>query len=220
MSNLMSMDVDEVLTTTRSVRKRLDLTRPVPLPLIKECIEIALQAPTGGNRQLWRFLVVTDAEKRRRLSELYAQGWRQYPAASKSDYAQDDPRHSQLDGVLDSAQYLVDHLHEVPVHVIPCIEGRMEELSYMWTASRLGSVLPSAWSFMLAARARGLGSSWTTLHLMYEAEAAEILGIPDEISQCALIPVGYLLGDTLRPAERLPVSQVTFLDTWGVSISS
>jgi nitroreductase len=190
------------------------------LPLIEECLEIALQAPTGGNRQIWRFLVVTDAGKRSAIAELYARAWEQYPAASKSDYPPDDPRHSQIEGVLSSAQYLVEHLHEVPVHVIPCIEGRMEELSYMWTASRLGSVLPAAWSFMLAARARGLGSSWTTLHLMYEKQAAEILGIPATVSQCALLPVGYLQGEDLRPAVRLPVKDVTFLNTWDIPFPS
>jgi len=116
--------------------------------------------------------------------------------------------------VVDSAQYLADHFHEVPVHVIPCIEGRSETLSHAATAALFGSIVPATWSFMLAARARGLGSSLTTLHLVYEREVAEILGIPPHVSQCALVPVGYLLGETLRPAPRLQVSQVASLDGW------
>lgn len=210
------MDADEVLTTTRAVRKRLDLSRPVPLPLIRECIEVALQAPSGGNRQGWHFVVVTDAEKRRALADLYRQAWVRYLAAQRWDYSPDDPRQQRVEAVIGSAQYLADHLHEVPVHVIPCVRGRMEHLPYAAVAARLGSILPAAWSFMLAARARGLGSSFTSLHLGYEREAAEILGIPaDEVSQCALLPVGYLLGDTLKPALRLPVEQVAFVDSWG-----
>lgn len=214
------VDADEVLTTTRAVRKRIDLQRAVPLALVAECIEIALQAPSGGNRQGWYFMVVTDSGKRKRLGELYAQAWKQYLPTQKWEYGAEDPRHRRLGSVVSSAQYLADHLGEVPVHVIPCIEGRLEDLPFAAVAARLGSILPAAWSFMLAARARRLGSSFTTLHLQYELEAAEILGVPDGVSQCALVPVGYLLGDTLRPALRLPVRQVAFLDSWGRPLSN
>ncbi len=209
------MDADEVLTTTRAVRKRLDLERPVPLELIRECISIALQAPSGGNRQGWHFVVVTDAEKRRRLGELYRRAWEQYLAAQVWDYAPVDPRQQRLGAVIGSAQYLADHVHEVPVHVIPCVEGRLEGLPGPAVVARLASILPATWSFMLAARARGLGSSLTTLHLVHEREAAEVLGIPGDVAQCALVPVGHLLGDTLHPARRLPVDQVAHLDGWG-----
>jgi nitroreductase len=207
-------NADFVLSTTRSVRKRLDLDRPVPLSLIEECIEVALQAPTGGNRQGWRFLVVTDEDKRRALAERYADAWTQYRSSAAFDYEPDDPRQLRLEAVLDSAQYLADHLHEVPVHVIPCIHGRTEGLPLVWTATILGSVLPATWSFMLAARARGLGSSWTTLHLMYEREVAAALGIPPDVTQCALVPVAYLVGEHLHPAPRLPARTVTYLDQW------
>ncbi len=183
--------------------------------MIAECIRVALQAPSGGNRQGWYFVVVTDADKRRRLADIYRRAWASYLATQVWDYEDTDPRQQRLDAVVSSAQYLADHLHEVPVHVIPCLEGRLENLSYAAVAARLGSILPAAWSFMLAARARGLGSSFTTLHLMYEQEAAQLLGIPAEVSQCALLPVGYLLGDTLRAAKRLPVDQVAFLNGWG-----
>ncbi|HCU91236.1 MAG TPA: nitroreductase [Actinobacteria bacterium] len=213
------MDADEVLTTTRAVRKRIDLDRAVPLTLIADCIEIALQAPSGGNRQGWHFVVVTDADKRRRIAELYRQAWAQYLATQRWEYDAHDPRQKRIGAVISSAQYLADHLHEVPVHVIPCIEGRLENLPFAAVAARLGSIFPAAWSFMLAARARGLGSSFTTLHLQYEREAAEVLGIPAGVSQCALLPVGYLVGDTLRPAQRLPVEQVAYLDNWGNPLS-
>jgi nitroreductase len=214
------MDADEVLTTTRAVRKRLDLGRAVPLALVSECIEVALQAPSGGNRQGWHFLVVTDADTRHQLAELYRQAWAQYRTELVGGYRDDDPRGQRMDAVTSSAQYLADHLHEVPVHVIPCIEGRMEDLPYAAVAARLGSILPAAWSFMLAARARGLGSSLTTLHLRYEQDAARLLGIPADVSQCALLPVGWLVGDTLRPAPRLSVEQVTSLDRWGAPFLS
>jgi nitroreductase len=208
------MDAEEVLTTTRAVRKRLDLERPVPLELIAECIEVALQAPSGGNRQGWRFVVVTDPEKKARIADLYRQSWTVYRAAQRWDYTEQDPRQQRIGAVVDSAQYLADHFHEVPVHVIPCIEGRPENLSLAGSAALFGSIIPAAWSFMLAARARGLGSSLTTLHLVHEREVSQLLGIPSGVSQCALIPVGYLLGDSLRPARRLEVSQVASLDAW------
>jgi nitroreductase len=214
------MDADEVLTTTRAVRKRLDLGRAVPLALVSECIEVALQAPSGGNRQGWHFVVVTDADTRHELAELYRQAWAQYRTELVGGYRDDDPRGQRMDAVTSSAQYLADHLDEVPVHVIPCIEGRMEDLPYAAVAARLGSILPAAWSFMLAARARGLGSSLTTLHLRYEQDAARLLGIPADVSQCALLPVGWLVGDTLRPAPRLSVEQVTSLDRWGAPFLS
>jgi nitroreductase len=213
------MDADEVLTTTRAVRKRIDLDRAVPLTLIADCIEIALQAPSGGNRQGWHFVVVTDADKRRRIAELYGRAWKQYLATQRWEYGAHDPRQKRIGAVISSAQYLADHLHQVPVHVIPCIEGRLENLPLAAVAARLGSIFPAAWSFMLAARVRGLGSSFTTLHLQYEREVAEVLGIPTGVSQCALLPVGYLVGDTLRPAQRLPVEQVAYLDTWGSRLS-
>jgi nitroreductase len=213
------MDVDEVLTTTRAVRKRIDLERPVPMELIAECIETALQAPSGGNRQPWRFVVVTDPSKKTQIADFYRQAWTAYLAGQRWDYGQQDPRQQRKDAVVDSAQYLADHLEQVPVHVIPCIEGRSEPLGHAAAAALFGSILPATWSFMLAARARGLGSSLTTLHLVHEREVAEILGIPPTVSQCALVPVGYLLGDTLRPARRLPVSQVASLNGWAQPLS-
>lgn len=206
---------DELLRTTRSVRKRLDLGRDVPLDLVLECIDVALQAPTGSNRQGWSFLVVRDRDQRAELARLYRQAVDLYMQVPRPAYEAGDPRAASGEKVADSARYLADHLHEVPVHLVPCIEGRVEEAGVLAQASTYGSILPAVWSFALAARARGLGTAWTTLHLMYEREAAEVLGIPDHITQAALLPVAYFTGGTFRPAPRLPVAEVTHLDRWG-----
>jgi nitroreductase len=207
--------VDELLTTTRSVRKRLDLERAVDPELIERCIEIALQAPTGSNHQGWSFLVVTDAEKRRGLAALYKKAFDAYAANMQPSFSDGDPRAEQFPRVYDSARYLADHLHEVPVHVIPCIEGRVEQAGVIGQASVYGSILPAAWSFMLAARARGLGSAWTTLHLAFEQDAAKILGVPDSVTQTALLPVAHFTGTGFQPAKRLPAGELTHWDAWG-----
>ncbi len=208
--------IDELLTTTRSVRKRLDLTRPVPREVIERCLEIAVQAPTGSNAQGWHFVVVTDAEKRRQIGALYERSFRDYEkrmAAQK--LADDDPRAEQMPRVYSSASYLAAHMHEVPVLVIPCVEGRVETGPVVFQASLYGSILPAAWSFMLALRARGVGAAWTTLHLTYEKEVATLLGIPEKFTQAALIPVAYYTGEGFKPAERLPVRERTSWNTWG-----
>jgi nitroreductase len=204
-------ETDRLLSTTRSVRKRLDLERPVPPDVIFDCLRLAVQAPTGSNSQGWRWLVVTDPTKRAELARMYSEGGRDYlEAAAKRDL---DP---QTHKVYESALYLCDILERVPVHVIPCIEGRVDGKPNLATASFYGSIIPAAWSFMLALRSRGLGSAWTTLHLFKEKEAAELLGIPyDQISQIALLPVAYTLGSDFKPAERPPVETITYWDTWG-----
>ena len=209
--------VDKLLTTTRSVRKRLDFTRPVPAELVRRCIEIALQAPTGSNQQGWSFVVVTDAAKRRALADLYRKAFQFYvenPDFRRS-YEPEDLRTKQMPRILDSATYLAEHLHEAPVHVIPCVEGRIEQAGVVAQASVYGSILPAAWSFMLAARARGLGSAWTTLHLVFEQDAAKILGIPAEITQTALLPVAYFTGTDFKPATRLDTHRTIHWDAWG-----
>ena len=209
--------VDHLLCSTRSVRKRLDFKRPVPPELITRCIEIALQAPTGSNAQGWHFLVVTDPARRRGLADLYRKAFELYlnTRGIRPTYEESDPRAQQMPRVVDSASYLAEHLHEAPVHVIPCIEGRIEQAGVLAQASVYGSILPAAWSFMLAARARGLGSAWTTLHLMHEQEAATLLGIPETITQTALLPVAYFTGSDFKPAERLAQEAVTYWNAWG-----
>jgi nitroreductase len=207
---------DHLLTTTRSVRKRLDFSRPVPREVIERCLEIALQAPTGSNAQGWHFYVVTDPAKKQALADLYRKAFELYATnpAFQRTYAAEDPRAAQHPKVQDSARHLAEHLHEAPALVIPCVEGRVEAAGVLAQASIYGSILPAAWSFMLALRARGLGSAWTTLHLMYEQDAARILGVPDHVTQCALLPVAYTKGTDFQVAKRLPLAQVLHWDRW------
>jgi nitroreductase len=206
---------DELLTTTRSVRRRLDLARAVPRELILECIAIATQAPTGSNRQQWQWLVVTDAETKRFIGDRYREAWYAYAASGRPDYPPDDPRRAQQPRLVTSARYLADHMGEVPAMVIPCIEGRVEGQPNVAIAGLYGSIVPAAWSFMLAARARGLGSAYTTLHLTYEREVAERLGIPFErYTQAALLPVAYHTGGAFRPAERLAPDKIVHWERW------
>jgi len=209
--------IDHLLTTTRSVRKRLDLSRPVEPAVVARCIEIALQAPTGSNAQGWHFVVVTDGPKRRAIADLYRRGWDLYASSPRfqREYAAGDPRAGQRPRVHDSADFLAQHLHQVPVMVIPCVEGRVEHAGVLAQASAYGSILPAAWSFMLAARARGLGAAWTTLHLTFEQEAAQVLGIPETVTQAALLPVAHHTGGDFKPARRLPASTLTHWNAWG-----
>lgn len=203
---------DHLLATTRAVRKRLDLERPVEREVILECLRLAVQSPTASNSQGWHWMVVTDPEKRTQLKELYGGMARPY-LESQVDEAPDP----QTRKVYQSAVYLLNILDQVPVHVIPCIEGRIASADNFAAASFYGSILPGVWSFMLALRSRGLGSAWTTLHLAKEAETAELLGIPDGMSQVALIPVAYTTGGDFKPAVRPPVEGITYWDTWGAT---
>jgi nitroreductase len=216
---LLDLTPDQVLATTRSVRKRLDFTRPVEPEIIRECLELAVQAPTGGNRQQWHFVVITDPGKRQEIGDIYRRGWSLYRASQQSvleRLAAHHPDRVQVqERILDSADYLAEHMHEAPVLLIPCISGRVEGFSSVDQAGSWGSILPAAWSFMLAARARGLGTSWTTVHLIFERDAAEVLGIPyDRITQAALIPVAYTDTPTFSAAKREPIDTVTHWDTW------
>ncbi|MFV2179294.1 nitroreductase family protein [Actinomadura sp. LOL_016] len=207
---------DELLTTTRAVRRRLDLARPVPMDLIRECLEVAVQAPSGGNSQGWHWVVVTDAAKRAAIGDLYRRSFAAYaesPAFAGSLHADDPARSTVQRRVGDSATYLAEHMGEVPVLVIPCLHAP-GDLPAANQAGLWGSLLPAAWSFALAARARGLGTAWTSLHLAYEREVAEILGIPVNIRQGALIPTAYYTGDTFKPAPRAPLDTVLHHDIW------
>ncbi len=200
---------DHLLTTTRAVRKRLDLERPVPREVVMECLRLAIQAPTGGNSQGWRWLVIDDADTRAAVAALYRKRANPY----LDGYRQLAPDASNP--VLDSSQYLTEHLHEVPVFVIPCILGRLPETpSNEEGAGFYGSILPAVWNFQLALRSRGLGSVFTTLHLAYEKEAGEILGIPDTVTQAALIPVAYTIGDDFKPAKRRAIEKITYWNGW------
>lgn len=215
---LLPLDPDELLSTTRAVRKRLDLERPVDPALIRECIEMAAQAPTGGNGQGWHFVVVTDPAKRAALADMYRVGWNMMygnPEAVIAGLPQDDPAYVETTRkVVDSAGYLAEHIGEVPVHVIPVIEGRFESGPVALHAGIWGSLLPAAWSFCLAARARGLGTCWTSLHLIQEKEAAELLGLPDNVMQGALIPVAHTKGTDFKPGPRRDLDRIIHLDGW------
>ncbi|MDQ6837285.1 MAG: nitroreductase family protein [Actinomycetota bacterium] len=202
---------DHLLATTRSVRKRLDLDRPVEPERVLECLRLAVQAPTASNTQTWRWMVVTDADKRAALARIYRESGEAY-LRDAADKAQGQDRR-----VLESALHLSETLERVPVHVIPCIEGRADGATNAKAAGFYGSIIPAAWSFMLALRSRGLGSAWTTLHLRGEKEAAELLGIPDDVTQVALLPVAYYTGEDFKPASRPPVEDITYWDGWRVT---
>lgn len=214
-----AISADEVLRTTRAIRKRLDFDRPVPREVIRECLEIAVQAPTGSNRQNWHFVVITDEAQRNAIGDLY----RRAIAAAQADaraLTRIDPvdaatYEAQTARVNNSAYWFFDHIQRAPAMLIPCISGRMDGPWRMATASHVGSVIPATWSFMLAARARGIGSVWTTVHLALEEEAASILGIPyAEVMQVALVPFGYVVGNPFREAVREPIDLVTHWDRW------
>ena len=208
---------DKLLTTTRSVRKRLDLTRDVEPQVIQDCIDIAMQAPTGTNAQNWAFVVITDPAKKKFIADAYRNGGEMmagsgYPPPLEPG----DPREHVMPKVMESAGYLGEILEQVPVFVIACVRGRVESVPMVIAqASTYGSILPAAWSFMLALRSRGLGTAWTTIHLFQEQAISELLGIPDDWTQTVLFPVAYYTGDDFKPAHRLPSDGMTHWDSWG-----
>lgn len=201
---------DALLSTTRAVRKRLDFDREVPDDVLLECLQLAVQAPTGSNRQGWRWMVVRDPDKKEALADIY----RRVGGAYLAEAAKTADAASQTGRVMDSANFLAENLGKVPVMVIPLIIGRLDDATTNSAAGLFGSIIPAMWSFQLALRSRGLGSCYTTLHLGAAAEAAELLGIPDHLSQAGLLPVAYTLGTDFKPAQRPPVEEITYLDTY------
>lgn len=215
----LNLSADEVLMTTRAVRKRLDFERPVEMSVIEECLNIALQAPTGSNGQGWHFVVVTDQDKKDRIAELYQKAFASYEAGpvQPTKLHSDDPSMKETqERVLGSAQYLAANMARAPALLIPCCTGRIDTPNLPVTAlsSMLASIVPAVWSFMLAARERGLGTCLTTLHLNYEKEVAELLGIPDGITQIALTPIAYTKGTDFKPAPRKPLEGVLHTNNW------
>ncbi len=204
MTDLDQSTVDRLLTTTRAVRKRLDLSRSVPLDVIIECLNLAIQAPTGNNAQTWRWVVVLDTEVRRGLADLY-----QHPNRPLTTNEPSTPDTAQQRRVSESATYLSGHIQDVPALVVPCV------LNAGGAAGWAPSIYPAVWSFQLALRSRGLGSVITTVHLYRQEEAAKLLGVPDGYVQACLLPVAYYTGNDFKPAARRPIEEVTFLDRWG-----
>jgi nitroreductase len=204
---------DRLLTTTRAVRKRLDLSRPVETDVLLDCLRVGLQAPSGGNIQPWRWLFVDDPDQRAGLAELYLRAYEPYIAMQKQAIV--DAGGSDDNTILRSSDYLAEHLAEVPVHVIPCLLTRLPEAaSNVDLAGFYGSILPAVWNFQLALRSRGLGSAFTTLHLTYEAEARELLGIPDTVTQVALLPVAYTVGTDFKRGDRKEPDRVAYRNSW------
>ena len=211
----LGLSADEVLTTTRAVRKRLDLRRPVPRSVLHDCVEIAMQAPSGRNRQQWDFVFVTDPDRRAAVSDIWRRGLRaQFDGGTESRMSFNSLQWQQIS---DSLRYLDDHFHQVPVLLIPCLRVRSRDAltTVRGQAGNWGSVIPAVWSFMLAARSRGLGTAWTTCHLSYEREMAQVLSIPFEtVVQAALTPVAYTIGTSFRPGPRAPRDDFLHWQAW------
>jgi nitroreductase len=207
-------DLDEVarlLTTTKQVRKRLDLARPVPHSELLECIDLASHAPMGSNLERNRWLIVDDPDTKAAIANVYTRIAGPYLAANEAMGDLGDRQNR----VIDSARYLLEHLAEVPTLVLSMRLDRPPlDQSQGQSAGYYGSVVPGIWSFQLAARARGIGSAWTTLHLEEEEEVAELLGIPPTVTQVCLLAVGYYTGDTFTPAPRRSAREITYLNRW------
>jgi nitroreductase len=212
MSDFDLAQTDRLLTTTRAVRKRLDLTRPVEPEVVLDCLRIASQAPSGSNSQRWRWMLVVDAAKKQAIGEYYRKSWEAYMAPKMELINPDDATSVRMTA---SARHLAEHMGEVPLLVIPTVlDVPPDDIMGEAQAGFWGGVFPSVWSFQLALRSRGLGSATTTLHLNYEREIGALLGIPDTVKQVALLPVAYYTGTDFSPAPRRPIEEVTYWDTW------
>jgi nitroreductase len=210
MTDRPALTIDQLLSTTRAVRRRLDVDATVELETVLDCIRLAVQAPTGSGREGWRWVVVLDEERRAAVAGVYRRAARDRFERTAAAAPGERTRRLYRDAV-----GLADRLHRVPVLVIPCIEGRVDGAGNDRAAGFYGSILPAVWSFQLALRSRGLGSCWTSVHLKREREMGELLGIPDSYTQVALLPVAATVGSDFRPAARAPVEQVVDIDAWG-----
>lgn len=215
----MTLDLtpDQLLSTTRAVRKRLDLDRPVPRRLIEECVDLATQAPTGRNRQRWHFLVVTDPGRRAVLADIFRRALVADPGLplTADDLRRMHHHEGSMDRIFDGLRYLFDNIHRVPAFVVPAVEGRTDRARVSAQANTWGSILPAVWSFMLAARARGLGTVWTTAQAPLERELAAALGVPyDEVMLAAFLPLAFTKGTDFKPAKRVPREEVLHWNRW------
>jgi nitroreductase len=219
MSNLLPLSPDELLSTTRAVRKRLDFGKPVGDDVLRECVSLALQSPSGSNNPTMQFVIVRDAAKRAAIGEIYRQCFAMYQSMDgiyirTIDKGSDEANAQQLRSA-DSADYLGEHMGDAPVLVLGCTLGRADNAPGLVAASLMANIQPALWSFMLAARARGLGTCWTTVGLMMEQQVAEVVGIPfDQVQQVALTPVAYTKGTDFKAAARPPADSVIHWDQW------
>lgn len=195
------MQLEDALTTTRAVRRRLDLDRPVDIVIVRRCLETALQAPSGGDRQAWRFVVVTEPDLRAEIGRIYQRCFEERTRGATGR-------------TVDNAQHLARVMGRVPVQVIPCVEVPGGVLPQGNQASLWAGLLPAVWSYLLAARGHGLGTCWTTAHLAAEDEVAALLGIPSGVRQAALIPTAHVRGAGFSPARRRPLDDVLHLNGW------
>jgi nitroreductase len=213
----LQLSADAVLSTTRAVRKRLDLSRPVPRSLIEECVDLAIQAPTGRNRQRWHFLIVSDEPQRAAVAEIFRRAVLIDSGVSVSsrDIERMFVRPESMRRISEGFQHLYTNIHRVPAFVIPAVEGRTDRASVWEQSMTWGSILPAVWSFMLAARARGLGTVWTTAQGPLERELANALGVPyDDVMLAAFIPLAFTVGTDFRPAVRVPRDEVLHWNRW------
>lgn len=216
---LLPLTTDELLSTTRAVRKRLDFERPVPDDVVRDCVELAMQSPSGSNNMTMQFVIVRDPAKRAALGEIYRQCYAIYSQMDgvyiRSIDKGEEAANAQQQRSADSADFLGQHMGDAPVLVIPCTFGRIDNVPAMMGASIGANVMPAMWSFMLAARARGLGTCWTTVHLMMEQAAADVLGIPfDQVQQICMSPLAYTKGTDFKPATRPPADTIIHWDGW------
>jgi nitroreductase len=207
---------DELLSTTRVVRRRLDFTKPVERSVLEECLALALQAPTASNRQEWHWVFVSDPATKAELAEIYrAEDDEAYVPLPTPELTTADVRYVHAEAVQSSADFLRDHMQEAPYLLVPCHLGRVDHAATATQAALWGSLLPAVWSLMLALRTRGLGAAWTSVHLRHERRAAELLGIPYEnYTQGGLFPIAYTKGTDFRPASRRPLAEVIHWDSW------
>lgn len=210
------MHNDELLTTTRSARKSLDLDAPIDLTTVQECLEVGLQAPNGSNQQCWRWILVRDPSVRSEIAALYKDAYYQLvggiPLAAQMKPGDPNTR------IMSSTEWLVEHLAMVPLLVLPCYRpylARTDGDESFYQATIYGSIFPAVWNFQLALHTRGYGTCITTLHLHREGEIRRLLEIPDGFVQCCLLPVARLRSNhTFKPAPRRPIEEVTAFDRW------
>lgn len=219
MSQLLPLSPDELLSTTRAVRKRLDFGRDVPDDVIRECIALSMQAPSGSNSPTMQFVIVKDRAKRQAIGDVYRACYAAYKSMDgiyigSIDKGSADANAQQQKSAT-SADFLGEHMGDAPVLVLGCTLGRADNVPGLMVASMMANIQPAMWSFMLAARARGMGTAWTTVHLMQEQAVADIVGLPhDQVQQVCLSPLAYTMGTDFNAAVRPPADSIIHWDTW------